>query len=108
MEAIDPEKQPSEVVEDPFLVKFAAPIDLENPQNWPATRKWAVTGVLSATGFNRIMVSTIMAPALTVIGRDLDMSNIESVMALSVYLLATAFGPMLIGPLSEVGFSDVR
>ena len=84
------------------LVKFAAPIDLENPQNWPTTRKWAVTSVLSATGFNRIMVSTIMAPALSTIGSELHMSNIESVMALSVYLLATAFGPLLIGPLSEV------
>ncbi|TVY33169.1 putative efflux pump [Lachnellula subtilissima] len=101
--AEDDEKQPSEVVsEDPFLVKFAAPIDLENPQNWPATRKWAVTSVLSATGFNRIMVSTIMAPALSTIGSELHMSNIESVMAMSVYLLATAFGPLLIGPLSEV------
>lgn len=43
-----------------------------------------------------------MAPALSTIQRDLDMSNIEAVMALSIYLLATAFGPLLIGPLSEV------
>lgn len=30
------------------------------------------------------------------------MSNTEAVMAMSVYLLATAFGPLVIGPLSEV------
>lgn len=30
------------------------------------------------------------------------MNSAESVMALSIYLLATAFGPMIIGPLSEV------
>jgi MFS family permease len=48
------------------------------------------------------MVSTIMAPALPTIARELHMSNVESVMAMSVYLLASAFGPLLIGPMSEV------
>ena len=43
-----------------------------------------------------------MAPALTTIAIELHMSHIESVMALSIYLLATAFGPLIIGPLSEV------
>lgn len=43
-----------------------------------------------------------MAPAITTIANDLHMSNTESTMALSVYLLATAFGPLIIGPLSEV------
>ena len=87
---------------DPHLVTFTTPHDADDPKDWPTARKWAVTGVLSATGFNRIMVSTIMAPALTTISRDLHMSSVESVMALSVYLLATAFGPLLIGPLSEI------
>lgn len=92
----------SSAVEESFLVSFTLDFDPENPKDWPALRKWTVTGVLSATGFNRIIVSTIMSPALPAIARDLQMSNVESVMALSVYLLATAFGPMLIGPLSEV------
>ena len=48
------------------------------------------------------MVSTIMAPAMNTIARELNMSSTEAVMALSIYTLATAFGPMLIGPLSEV------
>lgn len=49
-------------------------------------KKWTVTDVLSATGFNRIMVSTIMAPALPTIARELQMTTIESVMALSAYM----------------------
>ncbi|KAJ5746419.1 efflux pump antibiotic resistance protein [Penicillium odoratum] len=88
--------------EDPFLVAFAEPFDAENPKDWRTGRKWAVTDVLSATGFNRIMVSTIMAPALSTIAKEFDMSSAESAMALSIYLLATAFGPLAIGPLSEV------
>jgi len=88
--------------EDPFLVAFEPSFDVDNPKDWPSGRKWAVTDVLSATGFNRIMVSTIMAPALTTIAHELHMSSTESMMALSIYLLATAFGPLVIGPLSEV------
>lgn len=57
---------------------------------------------MSATGFNRIMLSTIMAPALTTISRDLNMSTIDAVMALSSYMLAAVFGPVVLGPLSEV------
>lgn len=48
------------------------------------------------------MVSTIMAPALTTISKELDMNSVEAVMALSAFMLATAFGPLVIGPLSEV------
>lgn len=87
---------------DPLLVAFDRPYDAENPLDWPAGRKWMVTDVLSATGFNRIMVSTIMAPALSTIAAELGMSPAESAMSLSIYLLATAFGPLLIGPLSEI------
>lgn len=86
---------------DPYLVAFSTP-DPTNPKDWPNRTKWAVTDVLSATGFNRIMVSTIMAPALTTIAIELHMSHIESVMALSIYILAAAFGPLVIGPLGEV------
>ncbi|KPM41351.1 putative transporter [Neonectria ditissima] len=87
---------------DPFLVIFNPQHDAGNPKDWPTSRKWAVTDVLSATGFIRIMVSTIMAPALGTIAKELDMNSAESVMALSIYLLATAFGPLVIGPLSEI------
>jgi MFS family permease len=93
---------PTSKLDDPFLVTFAPSPDLSNPKDWPTRKKWSVTDVLSATGFNRIMVSTIMAPALSTIAHELHMSHIESVMALSIYLLATAFGPLVIGPLSEV------
>lgn len=88
---------------DLFLVTFDCPKDPDNPKDWSLARKWMVTSVLSATGFNRIMVSTIMAPALPAIAAELHISNeFESVMAMSVYLLATAFGPLVFGPLSEI------
>lgn len=88
--------------QDPFLVAFKQPFDSDNPLDWPTSRKWMVTDVLSATGFNRIMVSTIIAPALSKISTELHMNSTESAMTLSIYLLATAFGPLVIGPLSEI------
>lgn len=91
----------SPVQPDPYLVAFDDQ-DSENPKNWPERRKWTVTNVLSVTGFNRILVSTVMAPALSLIAVDLEMNSTEAMMALSIYLLATAFGPLVIGPLSEV------
>jgi multidrug resistance protein len=96
-QAATPEK-----LDDPFLVTFSHQFDASNPKDWPTRQKWAVTDVMSATGFNRIMVSTIMAPALSTISSELNMSSTEAAMALSIYLLATAFGPLVIGPLSEV------
>ncbi|KAM0717802.1 hypothetical protein Q7P37_006134 [Cladosporium fusiforme] len=88
--------------DDPYLIAFDEPFDPANPKDWPSVKKWTVTDVLSATGFNRIMVSTIMAPAISTIAVELNMNTAESMMALSIYLLATAFGPLFIGPLSEV------
>ena len=80
---------------DDFLVQFSVP-DAHNPKDWKSSRKWVVTCVLSITGFNRIMVSTMMAPALPLLMQQFDMSSAEVNMALSVYLLAAAFGPLVI------------
>lgn len=87
---------------DPFLVAFDEPYDVENPLDWSIGRKRLVTDVLSATGFVRIMISTMMAPALPTIATELHLNSTEAALSLSIYLLATAFGPLFIGPLSEV------
>jgi hypothetical protein len=93
---------PANKLDDPFLVTFSGENDTSNPRNWSMRRKWAVTDVLSATGFNRIMVSTIMAPALPLIAQQFSMNSTETMMSFSSYVLATAFGPLIMGPLSEV------
>ena len=49
------------------------------------------------------VASSMVAPALTDMSRDLGVSNtVESQMMLSIFILAYAFGPLLLGPLSEV------
>ena len=90
----DPEKAVPTTNPDELLVTFDDN-DAANPKNWHSSRKWVVTGVLSATGFTRITVSTMMAPALGIISTEFDMNSVEANMALSVFLLATAFGPLV-------------
>ncbi|KAK7057779.1 putative efflux pump antibiotic resistance protein [Favolaschia claudopus] len=102
MTPIPPPPPAAKPDEDPFLVTFVHPIDPSNPKDWSRSKKLIVTDVLSATGFCRIMVSTIIAPALPTIKNELHMNSTEAAMALSIYLLATAFGPLVIGPLSEI------
>ncbi|GMF74635.1 unnamed protein product [Aspergillus oryzae] len=82
------------VWDEAFLVTFDQN-EAQNPLNWTKKRKWGVTAAISGTGF-------MMAPAIDTMAEELDMSITESTMALSVYLLATAFGPLIIGPLSEI------
>lgn len=64
-EAADDDIQPAEKVvasteqrSPEFLVLFR-PDDQDNSLNWSTKFKWGVTGALSATGFNRIMISTV-------------------------------------------------
>ncbi|KUI64144.1 hypothetical protein VM1G_10901 [Cytospora mali] len=98
---VSPVETSAQPNDDPFLVTFGS-TDPENPKDWTSSRKWIVTSILAITGFNRIMVSTISAPAISTIAKELDMTSTESFMAYSIFALATAFGPLLIGPLSEV------
>ena len=49
-----------------------------------------------------LMSGAMLAPGLAVIGHDLKISEAEASLALSIYILAFAFGPMLLAPLSEV------
>ncbi|KAH8170843.1 major facilitator superfamily protein [Sarocladium implicatum] len=94
--------QPAVNEDDPFLVTFSSPNAPKDPKDLSTPVKYLLTLVLSAAGFNRILVSTIMAPALEPIRQDLSMSSAEAAMSMTIYLLATAFGPVVIGPLSEI------
>ncbi|KAJ5678208.1 uncharacterized protein N7477_003841 [Penicillium maclennaniae] len=83
----DVELEPIQIAskqDNPCLVASAEPFNPDNPKDWRSNQKWAVTDVLSAT-FNRVMVSTIMAPTLSTIAKEFGMDVTESAMALSIY-----------------------
>lgn len=71
-------------------------------RNWNVHKKILITFTISVTGFNRIMVSTMMAPALPYVMNDLNLSKVAVNMTLSIFVLATCIGPLFFGPLSEL------
>ncbi|CAF9903565.1 MAG: hypothetical protein GOMPHAMPRED_000383 [Gomphillus americanus] len=98
---VSSDKRSDEII-DRNLVAFGQPCDIENPLDWSTSKKWLITDVISSAGFNSIMVSMIMAPTLFTIATELGMNSTEAAMLISIYLLAIAFGPLVIGHLSEL------
>lgn len=77
--------------------------DPSNPHNWPASRKYVSTFILSAFIFNTLMSSTMVAPALTRISHDLHIGrDTQTQLVLSIFVLSYAFGYFVWAPLSEV------
>ncbi|KAI1344548.1 major facilitator superfamily domain-containing protein [Xylariaceae sp. FL0016] len=88
---------------DPDLVAWDGPKDPENPMNWTTRRKWAVSAVVSLFTLMAPISSSSVSPALKQLSKELHMSNeIETEMALSIFVLGFAIGPLFFGPVSEV------
>ncbi|KAK4987671.1 hypothetical protein LTR66_007535 [Elasticomyces elasticus] len=90
-------------IKDPNLVTWDGPDDPGNPKNWSMKRKWAATLVVSSFTFISPVSSSMVAPALTTIARDLYItSQATQQLVLSIFILAYAIGPLFFGPLSEI------
>ncbi|KZF25352.1 MFS general substrate transporter [Xylona heveae TC161] len=88
---------------DPNLVTWSSPSDPGNPQNWSLGQKWAVTFVVSLYTFISPVSSSMIAPALGKLSADLGIhSETEAALCMSIFVLAYAIGPLVLGPLSEV------
>ncbi|CAJ2504754.1 Uu.00g121480.m01.CDS01 [Anthostomella pinea] len=88
--------------EDALLVTWDSPSDPQNPKNWPKARKWFTTILLSLGSLVTLMSGAMLAPALGDISASLHLSQAEAQLSLSIYVLAFAFGPLLLGPCSEI------
>ena len=88
---------------DPDLVTWDSPQDPENPKDWTVRQKMIVTVVVSCFTFMSPVSSSMISPALSQVGEDLSMKKqLEVEMALSIFILGYAVGPLFFGPLSEV------
>ncbi|KAF2490611.1 MFS multidrug transporter, partial [Lophium mytilinum] len=83
-------------------VTWDSPTDPSNPLNWPRVRKWSILLITSLGGLVTLMSGAMLAPALKSIGADLHMESAETEVALSIFVLAFAPGPLVLGPCSEV------
>ncbi|KAI1475443.1 MFS general substrate transporter [Daldinia eschscholtzii] len=101
-EAREATTESTKVEVDPLLVTWNGDDDPEHPYNWPLTRKWAITILLSNGGLVTLMSGAMLAPALKSIAVDLNTDEEETQIFLSIFVLAFAFGPMILSPLAEV------
>ena len=85
-------------------VSFNGPNDPYNPKNWSSRKRWAATYVMSSFVFVSPLASSMVAPCLENIAADFNMNaqSIETQIVLSIFVLAYAIGPLILGPLSEL------
>ncbi|KAL2371819.1 hypothetical protein RJ035_002834 [Blastomyces gilchristii] len=88
--------------QDELLVDWDGPDDPKNPLNWSRFRKWAVALLTSLGGLVTLMSGAMLAPALDAIAKDLNTSPGTTNMCLSIFVLAFAFGPMVLAPMTEI------
>lgn len=88
---------------DSKVVNWNGPDDPDNPKNWPNKKKWAATVTVSLFTFISPVSSSMVAPALSSIAADFNITDqVLSQLTLSIFVLAYAVGPLILGPLSEV------
>ncbi|GJJ14206.1 hypothetical protein Clacol_008468 [Clathrus columnatus] len=86
-----------------IIVNWDGPDDPMNPRNWSPRKKWAAVGVVSSYTFLSPIASSMVAPAAESLGHDLHItSTVLLSMLVSIFVLAYAFGPLILGPLSEI------
>ncbi|KAJ3099273.1 hypothetical protein HK100_004919 [Physocladia obscura] len=74
-----------------------------NPHQWPRSKKWRAVTIASLYTFISPISSSMVAPALPLMAIDLSLdSTLLAEMTLSIFILAYAFGPLFLAPLSEV------
>ncbi|KAM5376445.1 hypothetical protein ACJZ2D_005499 [Fusarium nematophilum] len=84
-------------------VDWDGPDDPERPVNWPKAKKWRVILTVSMLSFMTPFASSMLAPSIDEIMQEMNATNRDlGSFAVSVYLLGYAFGPLIIGPSSEL------
>ncbi|KAJ5933762.1 hypothetical protein N7454_006091 [Penicillium verhagenii] len=88
---------------DRGLVGWDGQNDPNNPQNFPASKKWGLLLLVSAITFVSPLASSMFSPAVSYVGKDLKIDD-ETLLSFSVsiYLLGYAAGPLLVAPMSEI------
>ncbi|KAJ3904032.1 MFS polyamine transporter [Lentinula edodes] len=86
-----------------IVVDWDGPDDPSNPKNWTFRRKWAATAIVSAFTFISPVSSSMVAPATETIAAQFGITNdVLIAMTTSIFVLAYAIGPLILGPLSEI------
>ncbi|KAE8270635.1 hypothetical protein A4X09_0g1687 [Tilletia walkeri] len=94
------------------VVTWSGPLSPSNPRNWPQRKKWATTATVALSTFVSNMASSMVAPLIPLLRRQIqglteeqveeNSVDFETSLVLSCYILAFAFAPFVYGPCSEL------
>ncbi|KAK9450522.1 major facilitator superfamily domain-containing protein [Limtongia smithiae] len=87
---------------DIYLVDFDGVKDPMHPQNWHIRQKVTVMVVLGFATFVVAWGSSIFSPTTTTIQEIYGVGHVVATLAISLYVLGFASGPLLWGPCSEL------
>lgn len=76
--------------------------DQERPRNFPRWRKWVITLMLGIMTMCVTFASSVFSTAIRVTAKKFGVSQEVMVLAVSLFVLGFAFGPIIFGPLSEL------
>ncbi|PKK45363.1 hypothetical protein CI102_9954 [Trichoderma harzianum] len=88
---------------DKDIVGWEREDDPAMPLNFKNSQKWLIVCLLSMITFMSPFASSILAPAIIFIEKDLEVSSTtKGAMPVSIFLLGYAVGPLFLSPLSEI------
>ncbi|RSL58130.1 hypothetical protein CEP54_007946 [Fusarium duplospermum] len=88
---------------DNGVVGWESQHDPQHPLNFSQSRKWFITGLLSAITFMTPFASSILAPTISYVADTYHETDLtKSAMPVSIFLLGYAVGPLFLSPLSEI------
>ncbi|ROV88552.1 hypothetical protein VMCG_10379 [Cytospora schulzeri] len=84
------------------VVDWSGPDNNANPHKWPSHKKWTHIVLVSLLALVTNMAPTICVPGINELTADFDVrSATVGTLAITLYSLGLAIGPMAISPLSE-------
>ncbi|KAF4164791.1 hypothetical protein CNMCM6936_008758 [Aspergillus lentulus] len=89
--------------EDPDLVSWDGPNDINNPFNWPVKKKARQVLLMAVNTFITPLASSMFAPGVGEAMREFHSTNdMLGSFVVSVFILGYMVGPFVIAPLSEM------
>lgn len=87
---------------DPNVVDWDGPDDPQNPMNWSSYRKWGIAVSMGLMTFVVTFASSVFSAATEVTAMQFGVSSEVMILAVALFVLGFAFGPIVWGPISEL------
>ncbi|KAM0746254.1 MFS polyamine transporter [Meredithblackwellia eburnea MCA 4105] len=85
------------------VVNWKGPDDPTSPKNWKDSKRMGATIIVASFTFLSPLSSSMIAPAVSQVAQRFHITtDVEESMLVSIFVLAYAFGPLVLGPLSEI------